>query len=78
MDLKEFGEIIKEAVSKGFDHAGAATGELTGAAAKLNKDTRDLVNAKLSKWLEEHIDMPYNQGAQNPAVAGAKNASGLE
>ena len=70
MDLKEFGEIIKEAVSKGFDQAGAATGELTGAAAKLNKDTRDLVFSKLSKWLEERKDMPYNQGAQKPAAAG--------
>jgi hypothetical protein len=71
MDPEEFGEIIKEAVSKGFDQAGAATGELTGAAAKLNKDTKDLVFSKLSKWLEERKDMPYNQGAQNPAAAGA-------
>lgn len=71
MDLREFGEIIKEAVSKGFDQAGAATGELTGAAAKLNKDTRDLVFSKLSKWLEERKDMPYNQGAQTPAAIGA-------
>ena len=70
MDLREFGEIIKEAVSNGFDQAGAATGELTGAAAKLNKDTKDLVFAKLSNWLEEHADKPYNQGVQKPAAAG--------
>lgn len=76
MDLKEFGEIIKQAVSKGFDQAGAATGELTGAAAKLNQDTKDLVFSKLSKWLEEHGDMPYNQGARNPAAAGALHSAG--
>lgn len=76
IDLREFGEIIKEAVSKGFDQAGAATGELTGAAAKLNKDTKDLVFAKLSKWLEEHVDMPYNQGAQKPAAAGVPGVAG--
>jgi hypothetical protein len=76
MDLKEFGEIIKEAVSKGFDQAGAATGELTGSAAKLNKDTKDLVSSKLSKWLEERADKPYNQGAQKPATAGAASAAG--
>jgi hypothetical protein len=75
MDLKEFGEIIKKAVSKGFDQAGEATGELTGAAAKLNKDTKDLVFSKLSNWLEDHADKPYNLGTQKPAAAGAPVAA---
>jgi hypothetical protein len=71
MEPEEFFEKIKDAVSAGFDQAAAATGELTGAAAKLNKDTKDLVFSKLSKWLEDRKGMPYNQGAQNPAGAQA-------
>jgi hypothetical protein len=54
LDPEEFVEKIKDAIDSGFEQAKQATGELTGAAAKLNQDTHDLVFSKLSKWLEEH------------------------
>ncbi|HKP98650.1 MAG TPA: hypothetical protein VJ385_23160 [Fibrobacteria bacterium] len=76
LDPKEFAEKMREAVGKGFDQAAEATGPLTGAAGKLNRDTRELVFAKLSKWLEARESEEYNQGAENPAAARAESASG--
>jgi hypothetical protein len=78
LDMKEFGETIKKAVGDGFDQANAATGELPGAAGKLNRDTRELVFSKLSKWLEEREDKLYNQGAQKKASITADVHDGIE
>jgi len=78
MDPKEFAGKIKDAIGKGFDQAAAATGPMTGAAAKLNQNTKDLVFTKLSKWLEERQAQPYNQGAQSPALSTADVHDGTE
>ena len=64
-ESKEFSEKIVHAVADGFDQAGAITGELPGAAGRLNRDTRDLVFQKLGKWLEDWQAEPYNQDAKS-------------
>lgn len=61
-------QTILDAVGKGFDQAQDATGDLPGAAGKLNKDTKDLVFSKLTKWLEDRKSEAYNQGAQSQAL----------
>jgi hypothetical protein len=78
MDPAEFAETIKEAVSKGFGEAAAATGPLTGSAAKLNQRTHELVLSKLSKWLEERKDLAYNQATRSPAISTADVPDGTE
>lgn len=67
LDPKEFASKIKDAVQAGFDGAHAATGDLPGAAGKLNKDTKDLTFAKLTKWLEDWESAAYNQTAKPTA-----------
>jgi hypothetical protein len=74
LGLDAFAEKMKEAVGAGFDQAHEATGDLPGAAGKLNRDTRELVFAKLSKWLEDKKSLAYNQGVQSKAVVGAESA----
>ncbi|MDQ3001871.1 MAG: hypothetical protein M3Y08_11505 [Fibrobacterota bacterium] len=78
MDPAEFAKTMFKAVRDGFDQAGEATGELPGAAGKLNRDTRDLVFAKLSKWVEERETMPYNEGAQGKALSTADVPDGTK
>ena len=68
MDPAEFAEKIIAAVSAGFDQANAETGDLPGAAGKLNRDTRELVFAKLSKWLEDSKSGEYNLGTLQTAI----------
>ncbi|MDB5102588.1 MAG: hypothetical protein JWP91_277 [Fibrobacteres bacterium] len=68
LDPKEFAESIRKAIGDGFDQAHEATGDLTGPAAKLNQDTRDLVFTKLSKWLEEREPKMDNQGPTKQAI----------
>jgi hypothetical protein len=78
LDPKEFAEKIKDAIGKGFDQAGEVTGALTGAAGKLNRDTRELVFAKLSKWLEARESVEYNQGGPNQNKPTAEVPYGIE
>ncbi|MEO6096861.1 MAG: hypothetical protein ABIW76_14775 [Fibrobacteria bacterium] len=78
MDPEEFAETIKDAVSRGFGEAAAATGPLTGSAAKLNQRTHELVLEKLSKWLEERKDLAYNQATRSPAISTADVPDGTE
>jgi hypothetical protein len=73
----EMADSIRKAVGAGFDQAAAITGALPGAAGKLNRDTKDLVFSKLSKWLEDRQSKAYNQGTQSGS-APADNASTLE
>jgi hypothetical protein len=63
LDPKEFAAKIKEAVKQGFDGAHSVTGDLPGAAGKLNQDTKNLTFAKLTKWLEDWEAGAYNQTA---------------
>ncbi len=65
MGNQEFGQKIKAAVERGFELAHAATGNLPGAAGKLNQDTKSMTFAKLDNWLADKNSSPYNQGAQN-------------
>jgi hypothetical protein len=60
----EFAEKILKAVGDGFEQAHALTGDLPGAAGKLNRDTKNLVFEKLEKWLEEWEAGAYNLSAQ--------------
>jgi hypothetical protein len=60
----EFAEKILKAVADGFEQAHALTGDLPGAAGRLNRDTKDLVFEKLEKWLEEREAGAYNLSAQ--------------
>lgn len=60
----EFAEKILKAVADGFEQAHALTGDLPGAAGKLNRDTKALVFEKLEKWLEEWEAGAYNLSAQ--------------
>lgn len=78
LDPEAFATAIKDAIGKGFDQANAITGELPGAAGKLNRDTRDLVSSKLSKWLEDRKSEAYNQGAQSKKVLTADVPYGTE
>jgi hypothetical protein len=78
MDPEEFAETIKDAVSKGFGEAAAATGPLTGSAAKLNQRTHEMVLDKLSKWLEERKELAYNQATRSPAISTADVPDGIE
>lgn len=78
LDLDTFAEQIKKAVGAGFDQAHEATGDLPGAAGKLNRDTRELVFSKLSKWLEDRKSLLYNQGAQSKAIITAEVPDGTE
>lgn len=63
-DDPAFAETIINAVAEGFNQAGAILGTLPGAAGKLNRDTREMVFAKLDKWVEEWKAGAYNQSAQ--------------
>jgi len=74
----EFAKTIIKAVADGFDQANAATGPLTGAAAELNKKTRELTFTKLSKWLDDPKSMVYNQGARNEAIPNPDTTHGSE
>ena len=78
MDPAEFAKTMFKSVRDGFDQAGEATGELPGAAGKLNRDTRELVFAKLSKWLEEREALPYNEGALSNASSTSDVHDGTE
>jgi hypothetical protein len=78
MDPEEFAKTMMKAVGDGFDQANAETGELPGAAGKLNRDTRELVFSKLTKWLEERKGMPYNEGAQSNASSTSEVHDGTE
>ncbi len=78
LDLKEFAAKIRDAIGAGFDQAKQATGELPGAAGKLNKDTRDLVFSKLSKWLEAQGSEAYNQKTRSNAISTAEVPDGTE
>lgn len=71
----EFAETMVDAVAEGFKQAGAILGELPGAAGKLNRDTQDLVFAKLDKWLEEWRAGAYNQSAQTEITEAALEAA---
>ncbi len=74
----DFAKTIVKAVADGFDQANAATGPMPGAAGELNKKTRELTFAKLSKWLDDHQAMGYNQGAQTEEIPNPDNAHGSE
>jgi hypothetical protein len=78
LDLGEFAAKIKDAIGAGFDQAKQATGELPGAAGKLNKDTKDLVFAKLSKWLEAKQSVAYNEKARSNAISTVEVPDGTE
>jgi hypothetical protein len=78
LDLKEFAARIRDAIGAGFDQAKEATGELPGAAGKLNKDTKNLVFAKLSKWLEAKEAEAYNQQARSNAISTSEVPDGTE
>ena len=75
---KKFADQIKKAVGAGFDQANEATGELPGAAGKLNRDTRELVFSKLSKWLDDRKSGAYNHGALDKAHSTAEVPDGTE
>lgn len=74
----DFAETILKAVADGFDQANAETGPLPGKAGELNKKTRELTFAKLSKWLEDRKSMGYNQGARNGSISTAESPHGIE
>lgn len=78
LDPAEFAEKITQAVSNGFDQANAETGPLPGAAGKLNRDTRDLVFSKLSKWLEDRKSGEYNVGAPPSPASTSDVTHGTE
>ncbi len=59
----EFAEKISKAVQAGFNGANEITGDLPGAAGKLNQETHRLTFEKLQKWLEENKSGAYNQVA---------------
>lgn len=63
LDPLEFADKIKAAVQAGFDQAHDVTGDLPGAAGKLNQDTKSLVFSKLTKWLDQWKSEAYNQAA---------------
>lgn len=63
LNPQEFGEKIRAAIEEGFSSAREITGELPGAAGKLNKDTHELVFTKLQKWLDDWQATAYNQTA---------------
>jgi hypothetical protein len=67
-DDPEFAETIIGAVADGFSQASEILGNLPGKAGKLNRDTKDLVFAKLDNWLEAWRAGEYNQGAQSQAI----------
>ena len=58
-----FAETITNAVLEGFRLAANDTGELPGAAGKLNRDTKELTLSKLEKWLDQWRNGSYNQNA---------------
>lgn len=78
LDPAEFAEKITQAVGLGFDQANAETGPLPGAAGKLNRDTRDLVFSKLSKWLEDRKTAAYNGEDQQKPASTADVTSGTQ
>ncbi len=61
LDPHAFAEKINAAIEEGFSSAHDATGDLPGAAGKLNKDTHALVQSKLKKWLDDWEASAYNQ-----------------
>lgn len=73
-DDPEFAETIIGAVADGFSQASEVLGNLPGKAGKLNRDTHDLVFAKLDNWLEAWRAGEYNQGAQPKADKPALTA----
>jgi len=74
----DFAKTIVKAVADGFDQANAATGPMPGAAGELNKKTRELTFAKLSKWLDDREAMGYNQVARTEEIPNPDNAHGSE
>jgi hypothetical protein len=74
----EFAKTIIKAVTDGFDQANAETGPLPGAAGELNKKTRELTFAKLSKWLDDRKSMGYNLGARTEDIPNPEATHGSE
>jgi hypothetical protein len=74
----DFAKTIVKAVADGFDQANAATGPMPGAAGELNKKTRELTFAKLSKWLDDRKSMGYNQGALTEKIPNPDTTHGSE
>ncbi|MBW8888441.1 MAG: hypothetical protein JF616_11855 [Fibrobacteres bacterium] len=74
----DFAKTIIKAVADGFDQANAMTGPMPGAAGELNKKTRELTFAKLSKWLDDRKSMGYNQVARTEEIPNPDTTHGSE